>query len=101
MQIRYYELIGKRVVDAEGHALGRLVDLAAEQRGDALAISALRIGPRSLLDRIASIGVLSEWERAREIPWERVDRVGTAIYLRPVEPEGGASQSGGPSPNGT
>jgi sporulation protein YlmC with PRC-barrel domain len=85
MQIRYYEMIGRPVRAANGAHLGRVADLVAERRGDALCVTALLIGPASLVQRI-SFKRLPIFRVAPPsmIPWTEVARIGDAIHLHPA-----------------
>lgn len=78
--MRYHELVGKQVVGADGMPVGRVADLVAERRGDALRITALRVGPPALVQRIAFRRTPSG--TVREITWALVARVGERIQLR-------------------
>jgi sporulation protein YlmC with PRC-barrel domain len=80
--MRYHELVGKRVVAADGASVGHVVDLVADARNERLAVKTLLIGPNGFLMRIGlhRIGMLRV--RPREVPWSAVGRVGETIVLR-------------------
>jgi len=83
MRLRYHQLVGMRVVAADGKEVGRVADLEAEPRGGRLQVTGLLVGPVALLQRIAfrhwpGLAVLP----ARTIPWEWVARVDDRIHLR-------------------
>jgi sporulation protein YlmC with PRC-barrel domain len=82
VRIRYHELVGKRVVDADGAALGHVVDLVAEACDECLVVHTLLIGPDSFLTRIGlhRVGMLRV--RPHEVVWAAVERVSEAIILR-------------------
>ena len=44
MRIRYHDLVGREVLTADGQPVGRVVDLVAEARGEALFVTGLLIG---------------------------------------------------------
>jgi sporulation protein YlmC with PRC-barrel domain len=65
------------VRDADGARLGRVKELNAERRGDALCVTTLIVGERAWLSRIGWTDI----EHGKEIPWERVAAVGSGIVL--------------------
>lgn len=76
-RMRYREMVGKVVMDVEGHRVGRVEDMLAARRGDRLCVTGLMIGPTALLERI---GLL---KRARiSIDWNDIQEVGRVITLR-------------------
>lgn len=81
MQLRYNQMIGKPVVSADGHSLGRVADLVAERIGDRVCVTALRVGPAALLRRITFRRAISVPVMPLEIPWRLVARVDDAIRL--------------------
>ncbi len=84
MRIRYQELAGKHTVTADGETLGRVVDLVAEPRGDALRVTALLVGPSALMRRIGfkRRGFVRR-APARRVPWRLVARIEEhAVRLR-------------------
>jgi sporulation protein YlmC with PRC-barrel domain len=83
VRIRYHELVGKRVIDAEDASLGHVVDLVADACDERLVVHTLLIGPNGFLARIGlhRIGMLNF--RPEEIPWSAVGRISEAITLRP------------------
>lgn len=83
-QSRYSELVGKTVVEADGRRLGRVADLVAERRDEAVCIVGLLVGPGALLRRIAlRRSPFGGGPLAQYIPWERVERIDRLIHLRP------------------
>ncbi len=83
MQIRYYELVGKRVVTADGKTVGRVTDLLARAEGDALMVNALLVGPSGLLRRIGFKSLANlRVAPARRVPWAWVARTADEIHLR-------------------
>jgi len=91
--VRLSDLLGKPVVDEDGHRLGDVHDVAARRDGPAagefgpalqvealligargiaarLGVSAVHLGQHALLRRLARIG-----DPAEEIPWEQVVEV--------------------------
>lgn len=84
VRIRYQELTGKHTVTADGYNIGRVVDLVAEQRGDALRVTALLIGPSALVRRVGFKH--DEFLRrapAHRVPWALVAAIEDhAVRLR-------------------
>lgn len=82
MRTRYYELVGKRVVTADGRRIGRVGDLLAEGDDGRLCVVALLIGPSAWVRRI---GFKQTWLlRAlppRRVPWRFVSRVAKDVEL--------------------
>ena len=80
--LRYHQLLGMSVVAADGQVVGRVRDLKAERRGDALAVTALLVGPAALLQRIAFQLPRFSVVPLHPIPWQFVARIDDRIYLR-------------------
>jgi sporulation protein YlmC with PRC-barrel domain len=83
MRLCYHQIVGMRVVDAEGKPAGHVMDLRAAADGDTFRVNALLIAPRSFLHRLG----LTWPHRAgqtgtKEVPWEAVARVADQVYLR-------------------
>lgn len=76
--MRYHELVGKQVVTADGERIGRVVDLVAGQRGEALCVTALLLGKAGLVERIG----IQHTPRPRAIAWADVARIGKEVELR-------------------
>jgi sporulation protein YlmC with PRC-barrel domain len=84
MRIRYYEMIGKPVIAADGTHVGRVTDLVAEREGAALCVTTLVLGPAGLARRISfRRAAIFRVAPPRVIPWADVARVEEAIHLRP------------------
>ena len=82
MRLHYRDLIGKAVTTADGAHLGRVVDLVAEARGEALRVTALLVGPGALARRIAfSRDTLLRLAPPRRIPWSLVARIDERVRL--------------------
>ena len=84
------DLIGSKVVDADGSTLGHVVDLVAATEDHRLL--GLEIGVSAWLDRL-NLSTLTKRHRfpssRRRIPWEQITRIdGYTIHLKPgTEPE--------------
>ena len=83
MRYRYHDLVGKHVITVDGHDVGRVADLLAERRGEALRVTALLVGDMELIRRIG----FRHLTRGRgipphEVPWRFVARIGDHVYLR-------------------
>lgn len=97
MRTHYHDLLGKRVVAADGRQLGRIVDLVAERRGERLCVTALLVGRAGLARRIG----VARWPLRRlhlapshRIPWRLVTRIGGEVYLAGNEPPVAAREAG-------
>lgn len=75
MRVRFHELIGKQVLDANGEPLGRVADLVAQRRGEALRVTAIRIGPAALLQRVGARRPPWLGAPAQSIPWALVTAI--------------------------
>ncbi len=84
MRIRYQEMIGKHAITADGQTIGRVVDLIAEQRDDALRVTGLLVGTAGLLQRVGfKRNPLLRIAPARRIPWALVAAIeDDAVRLR-------------------
>ena len=80
------DLVGSRVIDADGATLGRVVDLAATT-GDGHRLLGLEIGVSAWLDRL-DLSTLTKRHRfpssRRRIAWDQIDRIEDyRIHLKP------------------
>ncbi len=74
--MRLADLIGSRVVAADGTGLGHVVDLVVS-RDDGYRVIALDVGAMAWLDRLDMTKAMSAFgprRGRRQIPWEHVDR---------------------------
>ncbi|MEA2645942.1 MAG: hypothetical protein QOE92_1025 [Chloroflexota bacterium] len=73
--VRIADLVGSRIIDADGHSIGRVIDLAVTD-GPPYRLTEILSGPWEWLDRLEVLGVLSRHLRghpdARHVPWEDV-----------------------------
>ena len=81
MRIRYRELVGKRVVAADGRTLGRVADLIAARHGNELRVTALRVGPAALAQRIGLTRRPLMRQAALTVPWSVIASLGDRIIL--------------------
>ena len=81
-EIRLERLLGKRLVDAFGYAVGLIEDVVAEPDGDEYLITHVVVGPHRLLARLLAFGHqipvlaalgLGQSPRVRKVPWEWLD----------------------------
>ena len=89
MKLRYSQLIGMKVIGADGARIGRIHDLLAEPRGESLCVATLLVGERALMQRI-SFQMYSHLRalQPRGIRWTQVDRIeGRVIRLRVTRAE--------------
>jgi len=77
--IRLQQLMGRRVVGADGRRLGRVVECLAEPDGDELRVIGLLVGPRAWAARFGSASGLS----GRFVQWEEIASLAPHITLRP------------------
>lgn len=80
-RLRCHELIGRRVVDRDGKCIDHLVDFVATPVGDRLTISALLVGPRAFVARVAQRRWLLGDLAPIEIPWSEVIEVGDTVRV--------------------
>lgn len=84
--MRLADLIGSRVVAADGTKLGHVVDLVVS-RDEGYRVIALDVGAMAWLDRLDMTKATSAFESRRErrqIPWEHVDRFERlTVHLKP------------------
>jgi sporulation protein YlmC with PRC-barrel domain len=76
-RIRADELIGLKVVNMAGKAIGHVHDLRAERKQNQLCVTALMVGPRAWL---VKLGIAHGFET--EIAWERIVDIGKSIRIR-------------------
>lgn len=102
MELRYHELVGKRIVAANGKTVGRLVDLVADERDGTLRVTGLQAGPVAVIYRFGfRWRPLSRLVTRRTFPIAWVDRIGDEIHLRvvPGEVEGAEATAALPEPS--
>jgi len=69
-------LLGRKVHDVEGRAVGRLEDVAVERVDLACEVLEFHVGPHALLERLSLRAVRLFRGRShgvRRIPWDRLD----------------------------
>jgi hypothetical protein len=75
-------LLGKRVLDRDGRAVGRIEEVDVEQQGDEWIITHYLIGPAALLERLSvwTVGLrvlhvlgISKLARGYSGPWQQLD----------------------------
>jgi hypothetical protein len=73
-------LLGTKVVDAGGHAVGRIEELVVARANGDWCIVEVLLGPHGLLQRLAVsastlpfLGVLERVAQPRRVPWRRLD----------------------------
>ncbi|HLI28924.1 MAG TPA: PRC-barrel domain-containing protein [Chloroflexota bacterium] len=82
MRLRFHELVGKRVLAADGRLVGTIQDLVAEPVEGELRVTALLVGYGALARRIAFRR--APWLRLappRRVPWGAVARIDRAVHL--------------------
>ncbi len=96
MQLRFHELVGKRVLAADGEQVGTVQDLVAEPVGDQLRVTALLVGYGALMRRISfKRGLWVRLVPPRRIPWSMVSRIDQYVHLavdHTLEEPGGDSE---------
>ncbi|HEX2910465.1 MAG TPA: PRC-barrel domain-containing protein [Chloroflexia bacterium] len=81
MKLRYWELVGKKVISADGQKLGRVAELITRKHGDQLQVVELQIGAGSLIARIGFKKFRKEMP-SYNIPWQQIGRIDKQIYLK-------------------
>jgi sporulation protein YlmC with PRC-barrel domain len=80
--LRLQQLMGRKVVDADGRRVGRVVECLAEADGDELCVVGLLVGPRAWAARFGS-GV---GHAGRLVTWEEIAALEPYITLQvPVD----------------
>ena len=79
-EVHLESLLGRRVEDAHGRAVGRIEEFVADRREGACTVREFHLGPAALLERLAVsasivpfFGFLARFGRARRVPWDRLD----------------------------
>lgn len=72
-------LLGRPVYDSNHRKLGRVYEFEAGRVGDDLCITALLVGPGSLLTRFG----WTDREHGTRIPWEEIVSLSPHITVRP------------------
>lgn len=57
-ELQLESLLGKRLRDSDGHSLGRIEELVAEQRGLDWVVIEVEVGPGALVARLLEISTL-------------------------------------------
>lgn len=83
MRLRYREIIGMRVLDADGKTVGRIIDLEAEPYGGTLCVTALLLGPAALVRRIGLKRPFLGSQHPTRVPWQRVAAIDGSVRLLP------------------
>jgi sporulation protein YlmC with PRC-barrel domain len=73
------QLMGRRVVDADGRHIGRVVECLAEADRDELRVVGLLVGPRAWTARFGS----ALGDAGRFVQWEEIATLEPYISLRP------------------
>jgi sporulation protein YlmC with PRC-barrel domain len=77
--IRLQQLMGRRVVGADGRHIGRVVECLAEPDGDELRVTGLLVGPHAWAARFGS----ASGHAGRFVRWEEIAALDSRITLRP------------------
>ncbi len=81
-ELRLYEMLGKKVVDADGEYAGRLEEIEAERGDEVCLIKSYLVQRRGLLDRLQTWVLAAPMRKAipvREkskpyrVPWDKMD----------------------------
>jgi sporulation protein YlmC with PRC-barrel domain len=78
--LRVQQLMGRRVVDADGRRIGRVVECLAEPDGDELRVVGLLVGWRAWAARFGS----ARGDAGRLVQWEEIEALDPHISLRPT-----------------
>jgi len=75
--VRLQSLVGRRVYDGEGRAVGRIEEVRAEWQGEDLVVTEYQCGPAALLSRLGISALrllgLGHHREPKRIPWDRLD----------------------------
>ena len=68
-------LLGRRVHDTEGRAVGRIEEFHAEKEGDHYVVAAVDLGPGALLERLAvrHLGISWSGPHGYRARWDQID----------------------------
>ena len=69
-------LLGRRVFDGNGQAIGRIHEFHAEKEGDYYAVMAIDLGPVALLERLAVRHLGITWGgrvHGYRVRWDQID----------------------------
>jgi hypothetical protein len=79
-EVRLEHLLGRRVVDRRGRAVGRLEEVRAERQGGEWVVREYVLGAGGLVERLAAgvlvASLLGRWAPALErhtVPWDALD----------------------------
>ena len=76
--LRLQQLLGRRVVSADGRHIGRVVECLAEADGEELRVEGLLVGPRAWSGRFGS----ASGHTGRLVRWEEIATLVPYIALR-------------------
>jgi sporulation protein YlmC with PRC-barrel domain len=80
-----HELLGRVVVDAAGHRVGRVVDAVADPWGDELRVTALLVGPSAWRARFGP----QPRDGGRWVRWEDIAALAPHVVLQAARSEEG------------
>ena len=83
--MRLHELLGRVVVDAAGHRVGRVVDVAADPWGKELRVTALLVGPSAWRARFGP----QPSDGGRWVRWEDIAALAPHVVLQAAGSEEG------------
>jgi sporulation protein YlmC with PRC-barrel domain len=83
--VRLHELLGRVVVDAAGHRVGRVVDAVADPWGDELRVTALLVGPSAWRARFGP----QRSDGGRWVRWEEIAALAPHVVLQTARSEEG------------
>ena len=76
--VHLHELLGRVVVDAAGHRVGRVVDAVADPWGDELRVTALLVGPSAWRARFGP----QPSDGGRWVRWEDIAALAPQVVLQ-------------------
>jgi sporulation protein YlmC with PRC-barrel domain len=77
----WHDLVGRKVVDRDGHLIDHTLDLVCRPIDGQLTVTALLVGPYTILARLGLHRGLRGRHRRVEIPWENIAELGDDIRL--------------------
>jgi sporulation protein YlmC with PRC-barrel domain len=84
-EVRLEHLLGRRVLDRDGHPIGRIEEVRAEPQGRDLVVTEYLVGTSAMLERLsveafglAALALLGVGGRRKRrggyrVPWDRLD----------------------------
>jgi hypothetical protein len=74
-RVRVQDLLGREVLAANNHGIGRIEEIRAEKRGKGYVVKEYHLGPAALLERLSThVGTwFGRPARMRVVAWDQLD----------------------------